>query len=219
MLVRWTHPVYGPLAPCDFVPLAERTQIIGEMTLYLIGHAVEQCRQWSEHGLQAELAINVSANDLIDPRVVAGILDRVRHRAGCLVLEITETAVMRDAERTLAAIAALRAQGLRVSLDDFGTGNASLTYLRQLRPDEVKIDRSFIAAVLESPADQAIVRSTISLAHSLGAKVTAEGVEDAATLDWLRRAGADAAQGFGLARPESPEQFFARLRRSRSDAA
>ncbi|MFZ5657000.1 MAG: putative bifunctional diguanylate cyclase/phosphodiesterase [Pseudomonadota bacterium] len=212
MLVRWTHPEHGPLPPSHFVPLAERTQVIGEMTLYLIGHAVELCRQWCGRELHIELAVNVSANDLVDPRVVAGIVEHVAGAPGCLVLEITETAVMRDAERTLAAVRELRSHGVRVSLDDFGTGNASLTYLRQLRPDEVKIDRAFIAGVVASEADQAIVRSTIELAHSLGAKATAEGVEDAETLEWLRRAGADAAQGFGLARPEPVDLFHERMR-------
>lgn len=212
MLVRWTHPTHGPLPPGDFVPLAERTQVIGEMTLYLIDHAVELCRRWSREQLQIELAVNVSANDLIDPRVVDGIVRRVCDAPGCLVLEITETAVMRDAERALAAVRELRSHGVRISLDDFGTGNASLTYLRQLRPDEVKIDRTFIAAVIASDADRAIVRSTIELAHSLGAKVTAEGVEDAETLAWLRNAGADAAQGFSLALPETVELFQERVR-------
>jgi EAL domain-containing protein (putative c-di-GMP-specific phosphodiesterase class I)/ABC-type amino acid transport substrate-binding protein/GGDEF domain-containing protein len=214
MLVRWTHPEHGPLPPNDFVPLAERTQVIGEMTLYLIDHAVELCQRWSRESLNIELAVNISANDLVDPRVVAGIVRRVCDAPGCLVLEITETAVMRDTERTLAAVHELRSHGVRISLDDFGTGNASLTYLRQLRPDEVKIDRSFIAGVVASDADQAIVRSTIELAHSLGAKVTAEGVEDEATLDWLRRAGADSAQGFGLARPESVDRFHERTRQA-----
>jgi EAL domain-containing protein (putative c-di-GMP-specific phosphodiesterase class I)/ABC-type amino acid transport substrate-binding protein/GGDEF domain-containing protein len=213
MLVRWTHPEHGPLPPGHFVPLAERTQVIGEMTLYLVDHAVELCRQWRRQQLQMELAVNVSANDLVDPRVVAGIVARVAGAASCLVLEITETAVMRDAERTLAAVRELRSHGVRISLDDFGTGNASLTYLRQLRPDEVKIDRTFIAGVVASEADQAIVRSTIELAHSLGAKATAEGVEDGETLEWLRRAGADAAQGFGLAVPEPVGHFLERVRR------
>lgn len=213
MLVRWDHPLYGTLLPADFVPLAERTPVIGEMTLYLIDRAVALCRDWSAEGLAIDLAVNVSANDLIDPRVVAGILERVRGISGCLVLEITETAVMRDADRALAAVGALRAEGVRISLDDFGTGNASLTYLRKLQPDEVKIDRTFIVAVADSAADQAIVRSTIELAHSLGATVTAEGVEDAATLHWLREAGADAAQGFGVARPEAVASFRQRIRR------
>ncbi|WP_133479768.1 putative bifunctional diguanylate cyclase/phosphodiesterase [Cognatilysobacter segetis] len=211
MLVRWTHPEHGPLPPSHFVPLAERTQVIGEMTLYLIDHAVALCRQWTGHKLSIELAVNVSANDLVDPRVVAGIVEQVREAPGCLVLEITETAVMRDAERALAAVRELRSHGVRISLDDFGTGNASLTYLRQLRPDEVKIDRTFIAGVIGSETDRAIVRSTIELAHSLGAKVTAEGVEDEETLDWLRRVGADSAQGFGLALPEPVALFHRRV--------
>lgn len=211
MLVRWSHPLYGNLPPADFIPLAERGPVMGELTTYLIEKAIDLCTKWGEEGFAIELAVNISANDLTDPAVVAGIRQRVKRHKARLMLEITETAVMRDAEHSLQAVELLRAEGVRISLDDFGTGNASLTYLKQLRPDEVKIDRTFIAHVTDSAADQAIVKSTIELAHSLGATVTAEGVEDAATLLWLEVAGADSAQGYFVGRPEAPESFRERL--------
>lgn len=212
LLVRWRHPGYGALSPAEFVPLAERTELIGEMTVYLVRQAVLRLGGWAGDATALHLAVNVSVNDLSDTAVVDRIIDACHASAGRLILEVTETAVMRDAGRTLAAIERLRACGLRVSLDDFGTGNASLSYLRQLRPDEVKIDRSFTAGVLDSPADQAIVRSTIDLAHALGARVTAEGVEDEATLAWLASAGCDCAQGYLIARPLPPVEFERFLR-------
>jgi EAL domain-containing protein (putative c-di-GMP-specific phosphodiesterase class I) len=212
LLVRWRHPGYGALSPAEFVPLAEKTELIGEMTVYLVRRAVAQLADWSGHQTPLHLAINVSINDLSDSSVVDRILETCSAHSAQLILEVTETAVMRDPAATLAAVDRLRSCGLRVSLDDFGTGNASLTYLRQLRPDEVKIDRSFTAGVLGSPADQAIVRSTIDLAHALGANVTAEGVEDEDTLDWLASAGCDCAQGYLIARPLAAEAFNRFLR-------
>lgn len=204
MLVRWQHPTHGELAPVDFVPLAERTGVIGEMTVYLIDQAVAHLRDWKAQGLDLSLSVNVSVNDLGDHAIVDRIIHAARDVRGKLMLEITETAVMRDPETAFAAVGKLRAGGLRISLDDFGTGNASLTYLRRLAPEEVKIDRSFITGLLGSEADQRIVRSTIQLAHAVEAVVTAEGVEDAETLAWLRKAGCESAQGHGIGRPVEP---------------
>lgn len=212
LLVRWRHAGYGALSPAEFVPLAEKTELIGEMTVYLVHRAVDLLREWTTAHPGLHVAVNVSVNDLADAAVVEQILDACRAEGDRLIFEVTETAMMRDPARTLEAIERLRTCGLRVALDDFGTGNASLTYLRQLRPDEVKIDRAFIARVVDSPADQAIVRSTIGLAHALGARVTAEGVEDAATLQWLASAACDCAQGYLIARPLPVEAFERRLR-------
>jgi EAL domain-containing protein (putative c-di-GMP-specific phosphodiesterase class I)/ABC-type amino acid transport substrate-binding protein/GGDEF domain-containing protein len=198
MLVRWKHPQHGDLPPADFVPLAERTGVIGEMTMYLIEQAIAHCRDWQAQGLDLTLSVNVSVNDLSDAAVVDHIVKAAQDVRGQLMLEVTETAVMRDPETAFAAVERLRAGGLRISLDDFGTGNASLTYLRRLAPEEVKIDRSFITGLLASEADQRIVRSTIQLAHAVNAVVTAEGVEDKGTLAWLREAGCENAQGFGV---------------------
>ncbi|HEY4556501.1 MAG TPA: EAL domain-containing protein, partial [Lysobacter sp.] len=207
LLVRWTHPVHGPLSPGAFVPAAERTDVISDMTLYLAARAAERCSAWKRQGIALRLALNVSANDLGDARVVDGLTTLCSGVADQLILEVTETAVMRDPAAAFEGIRRLRASGMQISLDDFGTGSASLTYLRQMAPDEVKIDRSFVSGLLESDADRSIVRSTIALAHSMRAVVTAEGIEDEATLEWLEAAGCDNAQGFFIARPMTPDAF------------
>jgi len=207
LLVRWDHPRHGPLAPADFVPLAERAGMIGEMTLYMVDRALELCRAWRDHGRRLTIAVNVSANDLADPVLVTAIIAATGDLGPQLLLELTETDVMRDPDKVVVALARLRPCGIRISIDDFGTGHSSLTNLRLLDADELKIDRTFVMRLLQSPSDQAIVRGTIRLAHDLGVQVTAEGIEDDATLAWLADAGCDSAQGFALAHPMSPEAF------------
>jgi EAL domain-containing protein (putative c-di-GMP-specific phosphodiesterase class I) len=219
MLVRWKHPQHGDLPPADFVPLAERTGVIGEMTMYLIEQAIAHCRDWQAQGLDLTLSVNVSVNDLSDAAVVDHIVKAAQDVRGHLMLEVTETAVMRDPETAFAAVERLRAGGLRISLDDFGTGNASLTYLRRLAPEEVKIDRSFITGLLASEADQRIVRSTIQLAHAVNAVVTAEGVEDKGTLAWLREAGCENAQGYGVGRAVDAESLIRCVRAGVTECA
>ncbi len=216
LLVRWRHPQHGPLAPAEFVPLAERAGLIGELTLYLIGEAAALCAELEQ---PPRLAVNVSVNDLCDPEVVEGTVALTAGIGERLILEVTETAVLRDPAAALAGAQRLRACGIALSLDDFGTGNSSLTYLRQLAPDEVKVDRSFTAGVGASAADRSIVESTLRLAHSLGASVTAEGVEDADTLAWLAHAGCDHAQGFHIARPMERAAFIAFLHEKRKARA
>lgn len=208
LLVRWQHPVRGPVPPSRFVPLAERTGMVGALTRYMIGRAVEHLRRFSEQRLDLTVAVNVSVNDLADDELVTDLLAQVGELGDRLMLEVTETDVMRDADIVLGSVQRLRQRGIRISLDDFGAGHASFVYLRRMAPDELKIDRSFITELLASPGDQAIVRSSIQLAHVLGATVTAEGIEDAATLEWLRQAGCDAVQGYHIARPMSPQAFY-----------
>ena len=208
LLVRWRHPAYGALAPGDFVPLAEQMGLVGEMSRYLVRRAAAHCREWRARGLDLSLSVNLSVHDLGDDELVDALIEDTRGLDGALVLEITETAAMHDTGTALAAVARLHAAGLRISLDDFGTGYSSLTYLQRLAPDELKIDRSFISRLLHSRSDRAIVRTSIQLAHDLGATVTAEGIEDAETLDWLVHARCDAAQGFGIARPMPVEELM-----------
>lgn len=212
LLVRWDHPRLGPLAPDDFVPIAEQARTVGEMTVYLIRHGLARCCQWPESGRHLDVSINVSANDLADPELVDAIITTAHGQGPRLMLEITETEVMREPGRVAAALPRLREHGIRISVDDFGAGHSSLVNLRRLAPDELKIDRSFVHALLDSPSDRAIVRATIQLGHELGASVAAEGIEDEATRRWLAEAGCDTGQGFGIARPMTPEQFEAILR-------
>jgi EAL domain-containing protein (putative c-di-GMP-specific phosphodiesterase class I) len=207
LLVRWVHPVHGPLAPSAFLPLAERERVIGDMTLYLLRHAATHCSEWRELGHGLTVSVNISANNLGDRTLLDALVEAAGVAAPSLLLEVTETDAMDDPAMIAKAVVKLRRRGIRISIDDFGTGHSSLTKLRLLKADEVKIDRSFVAGLVQSPSDQAIVLSTIQLAHAVGAHVTAEGIEDDATLEWLAQAGCDYGQGFGLARPMAPEEF------------
>lgn len=212
LLVRWRHPRLGALEPDDFVPILERARAIGEMTLYLVRHGVAKCRSWPDSARPLHIAINVSANDLADPRLVDAIIEASGEHGHCLMLEITETEVMREPERVAEALPRLRRHGIGISVDDFGAGHSSLVNLRRLAPEELKIDRSFVHALRTSRSDRAIVRATIDLGHELGASVAAEGIEDEATRRWLLEAGCDVGQGFVIARPMPPDEFLELLR-------
>lgn len=213
LLVRWHHPLLGPLPPDAFVPAAEQARMIDEMTLHLVRRGLAQARDWPDTGDPLQLSVNVSANDLADPDLVDAIIEASREGGPGLVLEVTETAVMREPERVSAALPRLRSHGIGISVDDFGAGHSSLVNLRRLAPEELKIDRSFVRALLSSRSDRAIVRATIQLGHELHALIAAEGIEDEATRRWLAEAGCDLGQGFGIARPMPPDEFVALLGR------
>jgi diguanylate cyclase len=214
-LVRWAHPTRGTLAPDTFIPVAERTGLIVPLGRWVMRTAFAQLAEWiAEHGEAAPgvLNVNVSARDLREPGFadgVAALLTEYGLAADRIVLEITETMALEPGQ-SITNLHRLRALGVRVSLDDFGTGHSTLTWLRRIGPDELKIDRSFVTDLLRSDSDQAIVRASIELAHRLGASVTAEGIEDLATLEWLAAAGCDAAQGFVVARPMPASELFER---------
>ncbi|MBB2901133.1 EAL domain-containing protein (putative c-di-GMP-specific phosphodiesterase class I)/GGDEF domain-containing protein [Kineococcus radiotolerans] len=210
-LVRWQHPERGLLGPGAFVPLAERSQAIVGLTLWVLRTAAAQCGAWRAAGHDVGVSVNVSPVVLADP----SLLDAVRRAVadndlgrGTLTLEVTESALLADPAGVPAVLAALREAGARISLDDFGTGYTSLTMLRQFEVDELKIDQSFVAAAPKAPADAAIVRALVDLAHRLSLDVVAEGVEDARTADLVRSLGADVLQGFHFARPVPAEQVF-----------
>jgi len=203
-LLRWQHPVHGLLPPAEFVPLAERTGAIGELTRWVLDHALAQARSWRDAGVEMTMAVNLAAPNIADatlPDVVASLLERHGVPGGQLECEISEHTVMADPRRALAVLERLRGLGVRLSLDDFGTGHSSLSYLKRLPLDEVKIDRSFVMGMTEDDNDAAIVRTTIDLARNLGLEVVAEGVETAAILRDLGDLSCDVAQGFFLSRP------------------
>ncbi len=209
-LVRWSHPTRGLVMPDEFVPLAENTGIVGLITSYVMDAALEQLRTWSRTGVQLGVAVNISVRDLSDaslPRTVAEALARHEVDPARLTLEVTESGVMTDPHLAIEVLESLRAIGVRLAVDDFGTGHASLTYLKQLAIDELKIDKSFLTNYSADRNDEIIVRSTVDLAHSLGLWVVAEGVEDKGTLSDLRRIGCDTAQGYHLSRPMTASEM------------
>jgi diguanylate cyclase (GGDEF)-like protein len=203
-LVRWNHPVRGLLPPSEFVPLAERTGAIGDLTRWVLDSAIAQCRAWRDEGLDLAVAVNLAAPNIVDgalPDLVETLLERWDVPGDRLECEISEHTVMADPHRALDVLERLRSLGVRLSLDDFGTGHSSLAYLKRLPLDEVKIDRSFVMGMSEDTNDAAIVRSTIDLARHLGLEVVAEGVESEAIMRDLADLSCDVAQGFFLSRP------------------
>jgi diguanylate cyclase (GGDEF)-like protein len=220
-LVRWQHPTLGLIPPDQFIPLAEQTGLIVPLTHWVVETAVEQCRRWLDSGLDLRVAVNLSMWNLRDaslPDTIESLLARYEVPSHLLCCEITESAVMADAEHTLQVLNRLFALGVSIAIDDYGTGYASLSYLKRLPADELKIDRSFVQHMTTDGADQAIVRSTVNMAHSLGIHVVAEGVEDQATWDLLETLRCDIAQGYYLSRP-IPAQDLERWIGDRKEAA
>ncbi|MDZ7735019.1 MAG: EAL domain-containing protein [Gammaproteobacteria bacterium] len=208
MLIRWRHPRYGPLSPGLFIPLAEKTGLIQSVTRCAIAEAIGIVREWGAIGSDWKLSVNVSGNDLADSGMVNDIIKHLDDHASLLVLEVTETAIIKDIESISRNIERLRVAGIGISLDDYGTGFSSLSYLKQLSFDEIKIDMSFIKNMLHSDRDQKITRASIILGHELDATVTAEGVEDMATAELLETLKCDALQGYGIAKPGSQQEFI-----------
>jgi len=210
-LARWQHPVRGFVPPDKFIPLAESSGFITTITLWAIDKALAERTMWASHGYDISVNVNISARDLYSDGFVEKLTELLsRHKAtpGQLVIELTETSMMRDAERSIEVFRRLKTSGIKLAVDDFGVGYSSLTYLSKLMPDEVKIDRSFVMGMGVNKYDQFIVNSTIALAHMLGSVVIAEGVEDDATLESLEDLGCDLGQGYGICRPLPPEQML-----------
>ncbi|MEA3182636.1 MAG: hypothetical protein QOI59_6159 [Gammaproteobacteria bacterium] len=203
-LVRWTHPQLGVVSPGEFVPLAERTGGSRRLTSWVLGEAIRQMGEWRRGGLDVELAVNLSAPDILDPGLGDEILQLLRtHRveSTALLLEITESAVMRDPQLAARNMQLLRIAGVRFAIDDFGTGHSSLSQLSRLPVDELKIDRSFVMGARAGTDAATIITSTIELAHSMDLRVVAEGVEEPEAWNLLRRLGCDYAQGYLISRP------------------
>ena len=206
-LLRWNDQALGDVPPATFVPLAEETRLIESIGDWVLERALFDARRFPSH---TRLAVNVSALQLRDPKFpgrVEKLLGEYAFPANRLELELTESATIADDETIIRVLAELRALGARIAVDDFGTGYASLSYLRRLSVDTVKIDRSFIAGVGESPADSAIVLGIMGMAHGLNLLALAEGVETEAQKDFLTVAGCDIAQGFLLGRPAPIDQL------------
>jgi diguanylate cyclase (GGDEF)-like protein len=203
-LARWTHAQLGEVSPAEFVPLAEQTGNTRRLTSWVVGEAIRQMAEWRALGLEIDVAVNLSASDILDPNLGDEVL-RCLGQHGIaptkLVLEITESAIMRDPVLAARHMQLLRVAGVRFAMDDFGTGYSSLAQLSRLPVDELKIDRSLIAHAHARPDDAMIVTSTIELAHSMGLRVVAEGVESVEAWNLLRRLGCDFAQGYLISKP------------------
>lgn len=209
-LVRWRHPAHGLMAPDQFIPLAERTGLIKELSSWVFRKAFAQANEWHARGETFSMSINLSPSTLLDtefPDIIAGKLASSAAPAGTFIFEITEGSIIKDPERALEILNRLSNMGIRISIDDFGTGYSSLAYLKKLPVSELKIDKSFVMDMLDNENDEVIVRSTIDLAHNLGLKVVAEGVENVETLKRLKELGCDVLQGYYYSKPMDSEAF------------
>ncbi|HEY9197844.1 MAG TPA: EAL domain-containing protein [Gammaproteobacteria bacterium] len=209
-LIRWEHPDLGFLPPDQFVPLAERTGDIHRLTHWVLDQGIRQLAAWSRRGLDIGMSINLSAKDLLDrqlPHTLATLLETHGVAARRLMLEITESALMRQPEHALGILQSLRDMGVELSVDDFGTGYSSLAYLSRFPVSELKIDKSFVMNMDKNPQDLSIVHSVIDLGHRLSLQVVSEGVEHTALLHRLQALGCDLAQGYGIARPMAAADF------------
>lgn len=203
-LVRWNHPENGMIPPDIFIPIAEKTGQMNALTRWVVNEAIDQYHRWVELGISLGIAINISAENLKDPDFCHWIISTIEKKQipiKALTLEITEDAVVADPQAAIVQLSQLRQHGLKLSIDDYGTGYSSLAQLKQLPVHELKVDKSFVQQLMTDRDDQIIVESTIQLAHNLGLTVVAEGVEDRATLDWLIDRRCEMAQGFYLSRP------------------
>jgi len=213
-LARWTHPVKGPIAASEFVAAAEQHDRIGKLTDYVLEKAIAAAAAINKRGQEFDIAVNLSARLLTDKGFtlrVAALLARHGLEPRRLTLELTETAALADNGESLEMITRLRELDIRISIDDYGTGLSTLDYLKKIPANEIKIDQSFVKGMVDNRSDRLMVQSTIGLAHSLGRKVVAEGVEQREILDLLIEMGCDVAQGFAIGRPMSLDSLNKRI--------
>jgi EAL domain-containing protein (putative c-di-GMP-specific phosphodiesterase class I) len=203
-LVRWQHPQRGLLQPDEFLPQAERYGLMRQLTTCVLSIALDQIKEWQRAGLDTTVAVNISASNLLDvelPEQIRTLLAVRNLQPTSLMLEVTETTLMVDPTRAAELLSRLQTIGVRISIDDYGTGYSSLARLRELAVNELKLDRSFLAGIGEDARANAIVRSTVELAHSLGLTLVAEGIETEQNEAILRGLACDQGQGYHLARP------------------
>ena len=214
-LVRWDHPELGRLPPGEFIEAIEQAGGISQLTRWVLEQTAATIASWRAKSLELPISVNISADDLVDDYLLEHLGDlcsRYRIEPRLITLEITESAIMRDVDHALAVVAAIREQGFRISIDDFGTGHSALAQLKRLPVDELKIDKSFVLNIADQ-RDEAVVRTAIELAHKFGLTAVAEGVEDDACLARLRQLGCESAQGFYFSRSLPADQFDSWARR------
>ncbi|MFF3236094.1 putative bifunctional diguanylate cyclase/phosphodiesterase [Micromonospora sp. NPDC002931] len=213
-LIRWRHPRRGWLGPHDFIRPVENSEQLGSFTRYVLDKALAVAAGWARDGLDVPISVNLSARSLLDPRLPAEIAEALRRHEvppDRLVLEITETVVMSELEVIDEVLTTLRSMGVQLAVDDFGTGFSSLAFLTRVAVDELKVDRSFVIRMADSPEAAAIVRTTVGLAHELGLRVVAEGVETAEQRSALAELGCTAAQGYHFFKPMPADKIGAVL--------
>jgi diguanylate cyclase len=211
-LVRWRHPERGLIAPDHFIPVIEKEGRMIDLTLFVVRQALGSLERLARQGFDGAIAVNVSAPLLGDAAFTAGVSQLISASPidpSCLIFEVTESATLADPDRAVAAMEAMRKLGVGLSIDDYGTGQSTLTYLKRLPATEIKIDKSFVTDLVNSRHDQILVRSTIALAHELGFKVVAEGIETAECLKLLESLGCDVGQGWHIGKPMSMTEFAA----------
>ncbi|MBI5920475.1 MAG: EAL domain-containing protein [Betaproteobacteria bacterium] len=215
-LIRWRHPVRGLVPPGKFIPFAEQTGFIREITPWLLENVICEIAQWVRQGLELVVSANLSTHDLLNAeliKLVVSVLQKEQLASSALCLEITESALMDEPERALQHLDQLAARGIKLAIDDYGSGQASLAYLKDLPVHELKIDRVFVTDVDTTPKNAAIVRSTALLCRELDLIVVAEGAERAEEIEWLANNGCDLVQGYGVAKPMPAEEFVSWVRR------
>lgn len=209
-LVRWTHPVRGFVPPDSFIGMAEETGNIRRLTQWVLETGIRQAADWGKRGMKIRISVNLSVRDLGDPMLADRVSALLRDHAvdpADIVLEVTESAIMGEPDAAIEMLRRLADRGIDLSIDDFGVGQSSFAYLRRLPVREIKIDKSFVLKLANSPEDATIVRSIVELGHNLGYKVTAEGVEDEASFAFLRDIGCDYAQGYHIAKALPSDGF------------
>jgi EAL domain-containing protein (putative c-di-GMP-specific phosphodiesterase class I) len=215
-LLRWRHPTLGMVSPGEFIPLAEANGQIIPIGCWVLRTAVQQLRAWLDAGLPPmSVAVNVSAVQFRQPRfpaLVTGLLDEAQLPPACLELELTEGVALHDPARASAVMAQLHTSGVQLSIDDFGTGYSSLSQLKRFKVSKLKIDQSFVRDIADDADDRAIVSAIVQMAHSLGFKTIAEGVETAAQRDFLALQGCDEVQGYLYSRPLPADRLEAFVR-------
>ena len=221
-LLRWLHPKRGMVPPDEIIPIAEHNGMIKRLTLWVLDAALQQCARWREQGIELKVAVNLSVWNLQDPLLIEQVEAKLAHwqvPANQLEMEITESAMMVDPKHSLQTLTRLDAMGIVLAVDDYGTGFSSLAYLKKLPVDIIKIDKSFVMSMDKDEDDAVIVKSTIELAHNLGFKVVAEGVESEAISRMLLALGCNTAQGYHFCRPVDAESFLRWLRGSSRSAS
>lgn len=209
-LLRWNHPSHGFIPPDEFIPLAEQTGIIKSLTQWVVNKALSFAAELHAQGNNIYVSVNISAMNLQEKRFelsIKDLLERYQLPRETLILEVTETSVMQDTNRCLMTLNRLHELGVRLSLDDFGTGHSSLSYIKKLPVQEIKIDRSFVMEMDKNPDDEVIVKTTINMCHSLNYRVVAEGVENFEICANLKKMGCDYIQGYYISRPVNGDTF------------